>query len=261
MIACMNHGRARCRLLFCTTVVVAAIICTVWLAQPRQPAADSVPLAVVELFTSQGCSSCPPADALLGELTARPDVLALSFHVDYWNYIGWADPYPDPAFTRRQRAYAEVMNARYVYTPQLVINGRHHVSGADRSEFNRHLNEASQRPATSVAIDQAGDDLLHIVIPRHAGGDPATIWLALYDPRHETAVRAGENRGRRLVNYNVVREFRRIGAWPGEPLEMNVAAQRGGSGQAEGPPRRGAAILLQSLRTGQSVGAGRLAAP
>jgi len=242
-------------------LIAAAVMCVVWLAQPRQPAADTAPLAVVELFTSQGCSSCPPADALLGELAARADVLALSFHVDYWNYIGWADPFSDPAFTRRQRAYAEVMGARYVYTPQLVINGLHHVSGADRAEFNRHLNETTQRPATAVAVDHAGDDLLKIIIPGHDGSDPATIWLALYDARHETAVRAGENRDRRLVNYNVVREFRQIGVWHGKPTALTVAAQRRAGAQADSSPPRGAAILLQSLRTGQIVGAGRLAAP
>jgi hypothetical protein len=111
--------------------------------QGAEPAAASP--VVVELFTSQGCSSCPPADALLDELAGRPGVVALSLHVDYWDYIGWKDPYASPMNTARQQRYAEALNLRYVYTPQIVVDGRANVVGSHRAEVPRVSSSATKR--------------------------------------------------------------------------------------------------------------------
>ena len=102
-------------------------------------------LNVVELFTSQGCSSCPPADALLADLADRDDVLALSFHVDYWDYIGWKDPFASPQYTQRQRVYSQVFGKRYVYTPQMVVNGSFEMTGSDRAGVLKRIRRRRRR--------------------------------------------------------------------------------------------------------------------
>ncbi|HLJ64950.1 MAG TPA: DUF1223 domain-containing protein, partial [Stellaceae bacterium] len=115
-------------------------------ATPTLTHAGDKPPVVVELFTSQGCNSCPPADAYLGELAARPDVLALSFHVDYWDYIGWTDPYSSKQATQRQRAYSHQMALRYIYTPQMVVNGTSEGVGSERQTIERLITSAAARP-------------------------------------------------------------------------------------------------------------------
>jgi hypothetical protein len=156
---------------------------------------------VVELFTSQGCSSCPPADAFLGELSGQPGIIALAWHVDYWNSLGWRDPYARPEWTARQKAYARQLNDE-VYTPALVVNGAAMLVGSDKQ-------------AVRAAIDQAAPSSVPVTLRRTPGGleadigaTPAAVTglLVTYDPQLMTAVGAGENQGRRLVEYRVVRE-------------------------------------------------------
>ncbi len=189
---------------------------------------------VLELFTSQGCSSCPPADALLGRLEQQPGVIALSWHVDYWNGLGWHDPFASARATNRQRAYAEQLGAE-VYTPALVVNGAAVVVGSDR----RAIEAAMARvPALHVPVSlQAANGKLVARFPALA--EPATALLAEYDPTRETAVGAGENDGRRLREYRIVRAAAMV-------PQAGIAA-----GQAEFPAMaagRGATVLLQDAR-------------
>src|SRR5579864_6346005 len=134
---------------------------------------------VVELFTSQGCSTCPPADAYLGELASRPGIIALAFHVDYWNYIGWTDPYASKAATERQRGYAKQLGLRYVYTPQMVINGTKEGVGSARESISQLIADAAadKNPHVGVAVTRgpAGQILVHIDAGQTA--EPATVWL------------------------------------------------------------------------------------
>jgi len=205
---------------------------------------------VVELFTSQGCSSCPPADALLAELTGRPDVVALSFHVDYWDYIGWKDPYASPQYTARQQRYTQALNLRYVYTPQIVVDGRADVVGSHRAEVLAAIETAAQRdrPIDITFVTNNGGK---VIIPQgHAPDEGATVWLAVYDREHVTEVKRGENAGLIVRNANVVRSFERLGTWTGArleiPLDLSGALARG---------RDGCAVIVQRGRAGPVLAA------
>ena len=175
---------------------------------------------LVELFTSQGCNSCPPADAYLGDLAKRRDVIALAFHVDYWDYIGWKDPFADAAWTTRQRLYAKSLGASQIYTPQIVVDGGNHAVGSDRRDVERLIGAAvkRERPMLEVKRSPAG---LSLAVNGTGEGE---LWIVGYDPRHETKVARGENAGRTLAEFNVVRGLIRVDAWKGGPLTRTVAA-------------------------------------
>ncbi len=218
-----------------------------WAAAPTP--ADS--LVVVELFTSQGCSSCPPADALLDELSRRTDVIALSLHIDYWDYIGWKDPYGSAQNTERQRRYAEELGLRYIYTPQIVIDGRYNIVGSRRDEVLATIEKAAARPKP-MAIEFIPSDGGRVVIPQgHAPDRGATIWLAVFDEGQDTYVKRGENAGRTIRNTNIVRRMERLGTWMGErleiPLNLDSAAAHGNFA---------CAVLVQHGRNGPIIGAG-----
>jgi hypothetical protein len=205
---------------------------------------------VVELFTSQGCNSCPPADALLEELTSQQGVITLSLHVDYWDYIGWQDPYASPVMTGRQQGYAKSLRSPYVYTPQILVDGQVHLVGSHRDEVRQAIEKAAKRgkPVDVYVIQDDGDK---IVVPAgHAPDDGATVWLAIYDGVHETDIQKGENAGRAIRNVHVVRELVDVGTWTGEelviPLDLSNAAAQG---------RAGCAVLVQQGRTGPILGA------
>ncbi|MGE0119503.1 MAG: DUF1223 domain-containing protein [Dongiaceae bacterium] len=209
------------------------------------------PGVVVELFTSQGCSSCPPADALLGELARRPDIVALAFHVDYWDYIGWKDPFATPVATQRQRAYAGALRVRMVYTPQMVVDGRIDAVGSDRRAVETAIATAVGSPKLSVVVEGDGRGGRRAVIPAAEGvydGGQAVVWLAVLDTEAETGVMRGENSGRTLKEFNIVREWRRIGIWDGTavtiPLDMVAAADRDAC-----------AVVVQSGPVGPILGA------
>ena len=208
--------------------------------------------AVVELFTSQGCSSCPPADAYLGELARRDDVLALSFHVDYWNYIGWRDPFSSRQWSARQRDYGRNLKRRYVYTPQMVIDGAAEAVGSKRSQVARLIKAALRRKKIAVEILHPDRDTLRIRVPAEAGysGSDATVWLAFYDSARTTAIEAGENDGTTLTNTNIVRSMARIGEWRGAAKEWTLPVEAVG-----GSDRDGCAILVQAGGNGQILGA------
>jgi hypothetical protein len=188
-------------------------------ATAEEPATSAAPV-VVELFTSQSCNSCPPADALLGELAQRSDLIALAFHVDYWNYIGWEDPFSSSEATQRQRDYTRSLGFSSVYTPQMVIDGSFDAVGSNRTQVNRAIAAASQRGKIPIAIGADAAGSWHATIPAAQIDQPATVWLALYDRPHVTPVKRGENAGATLTEYNIVREFRRIGQWNGAKLDL-----------------------------------------
>lgn len=194
-----------------------------------QDAAGQGPV-VVELFTSQGCSSCPPADAMLAELATRDDVIALSLHVDYWNYLGWQDTFSQPLFTERQYAYGRAADSTVVYTPQLIVGGTERVMGARAMELADRI--AAHRAAPEpVAIDvatAAGGDRFAIEA-RWVGSSPAPamiVQLVAYSPREVVDISRGENAGRVMTYHNVVRRWLVIGEWDGaEPFSAAIAAE------------------------------------
>lgn len=211
------------------------------LVQPSSPDADTGALAapkqeyvpiilstvpapmVVELFTSEGCSSCPPADAFLGELAQRQYVLPLSFHVDYWDYIGWKDQFADPHYTRRQYAYAEAQGSSMVYTPQMVIAGAIDVVGSDRKAVEKALKKAYTRNAMyRIRVMREEDGTVVAQFPDAPIGVPATVWLVTYQRSAESHVKAGENAGRDLMTYNVVRSLQKVGMWYGAAIEIEL---------------------------------------
>jgi hypothetical protein len=180
---------------------------------------------VVELFTSQGCSSCPPADALVGELARRPDVLPLAFHVDYWDRLGWKDPYSSAAATARQRAYARLLDTATVYTPQMVVDGTIDVVGSYRGQV---LDAIARARSGAVTVPVACESRADGVRVRVAAGAPeprrATVWLIGFDRHRVTAVGAGENGGRTLAEWHIVRGFEPLAEWTGAPYETTVPA-------------------------------------
>lgn len=202
---------------------------------------------VVELFTSQGCSSCPPADAFLGQLAGRPDVVALGFHVDYWDYIGWKDPFASPEFTRRQRDYAETLGQRYVYTPQMVVDGMSHATGSRVGDVERLIAARRQAPKVPVRLVGQPGRMLNVSIGSAEAAGPADVWFVTFQLSHSTDVARGENGGRRLTNYNIVRSVRRLGGWDGSAMAFTVAL---------GEVREdGCAVLVQAEGQGEILGA------
>jgi hypothetical protein len=211
-------------------------------------AADSP--VVVELFTSQGCSSCPPADAFLTDLAHRaPGVLPLAFHVTYWDSLGWKDPYSLNAATARQRDYARVLGRDGVYTPQMIVDGVKDVVGSDREEgLDAIARAARNRPApVPIGLTREGESL---VISVGAGAGTARVLLIGFDPAHETHIGRGENSGRTVLESNIVRSLSTAGVWSGAPLSLRP------------PPPLGeaAAVLLQS-DDGRIIAAARLNNP
>lgn len=177
---------------------------------------------VLELFTSQGCSSCPAADRLLGELSKDPSLIPLSLSVDYWDYIGWKDTLALGGHTARQRGYSKIRGDREVYTPQMVVNGQVHVLGNDRAAIEQAVAAARRTPgALSVPVSlTASGDLLAVSIPeaREGGAPPrgADIWLCPISRTVPVEVERGENRGKIITYHNVVRGWVRLGEWTGE---------------------------------------------
>ncbi|MFZ3238044.1 MAG: DUF1223 domain-containing protein [Stellaceae bacterium] len=188
------------------------------LAGTAGPAAAQRPV-VVELFTSEGCSSCPPADALLAELALRPDVLALSFHIDYWDRLGWKDPFSSSAATLRQQHYAGLFDTGSVYTPQIVVDGHWQAVGSDRDAVERAITAAEGAPSAipvTLSVDRA-----RARVTLGPGGERVrgSVVLVAFDRRHVDAVARGENSGRTLTHVDVVRGLAEAG-----PLDSRTRA-------------------------------------
>lgn len=187
--------------------------------------AESDPV-VVELFTSQGCSSCPPADRIMHELAKRDDVIGLALHVDYWDYIGWKDEYADPDHTLRQRSYARQGGRSMIYTPQMVVNGQQDVVGAQSRELDRLINaHLKAAPEASVTATRSGNDVTVAVTPVELPvGETYDVRVIQYAPLRHASIRRGELAGHELDYANVVDSWHLAGQWDGvSPQEFSVS--------------------------------------
>ena len=217
-----------------------------------QPDARTEAKAIIELFTSQGCSSCVAADAYFAELAKRPDVVALSLHVDYWDYLGWQDTLSDPTNTERQRSYAAVHGTRRVYTPQMIVNGSADFVGSDRNA----IEAAIGRSRLPVPVSMwKGHGTIEIEVGRLETPHrlPSTIRLVLLTSEAEVAIGRGENAGSTIDYYNVVRTIRPVGMWDGQPVKITLPAN-----ELMGKGVDSCAIIVQEDRTdglGAIVGA------
>jgi hypothetical protein len=188
-----------------------------------RPAAAQDRPVLVELFTSQGCSSCPPADALLDELSRRPSILALAYHIDYWDRLGWMDPFSSPAATARQRRYAQLLGLSTIYTPQVVVGGRYEAVGSDRDAVAAAIAKARHEPPILRVALAVEDGKAHIEIDGGEGVTSASVVLVGFDRRHDTKVAAGENSGRELVDVDAVRGIARVGRFAGAKTTIDAA--------------------------------------
>jgi hypothetical protein len=227
--------------------VLTALAIVVAVAGPAA-AADVKP--VVELFTSQGCSSCPPADAFLVKLAARGDVIALSEHVDYWNYIGWTDPFSDAGGTERQKAYRSALGTKFVYTPQIVIDGAAETVGSDKDNVEKRIAAARARPHVALDVARVGDGRVVRIAAGQEIAKGATVWQFDIDSRHETHIARGENKGVTMVNANVVRKIEKRASYTGAALEIPIDAAKL---RAHG--RSACAIIVQAADGGRIFGA------
>jgi hypothetical protein len=232
--------------------VAYVVIAICWSGVPIL-GADAQPRATIELFTSQGCSSCPLADKLLGELASDASLVAISLPVDYWDYLGWKDTLADPRNSARQRAYAHVRGDGKVYTPQVVVNGSLHVLGSDRTAIEAAIaRSAGKHGAMSAApVTLAFDDGRVVVAVTGApldlaqaddgkGGD-AEVWLCGLAKAATVAIGRGENRGREITYHNVARRWVKLGDWTGKAGSWRVPMQK-----LDGDGIDTAAVLVQS---------------
>jgi hypothetical protein len=201
------------------------------------------PKAVVELFTSQGCSSCPKADAMFNELAQRDDVVALAWHVDYWDYIGWPDTFGDAANSDRQRGYAESWGSGRIYTPQIVVNGKTGLVGSRDKELAGALAGAALELPVTVDLTA---DMIEVTIGPRAGGSDAMVWLVTFKDRSQVMIERGENAGKTFDYTQIVTGTQMLGMWDpasGTHLKLPLSALT-----ADGS--NGAAILVQSGKDG-----------
>ena len=227
--------------------LAVGILGAVVLASNPALANDASHPTVVELYQSQGCSSCPPAIANINAIADRPDVLALTFAVTYWDELGWKDTFARAEFTDRQWDFARANRRGGVATPQTVVNGHVFANGGDRSELTAAIRSAD-RGATGPAISASGGKLL---VGSAAAKRPATIWLVRYDPRVvNVPIRAGENQGRTIAHRNVVRSLSVLGRWTGGQVALQLPAARDRILRS--------AILVQSGTGGPIIAAAKL---
>jgi hypothetical protein len=188
------------------------------LVLPAKGNAAATPV-LVELFTSQGCSSCPPADKLAGELAQDPRLIVLSFNVDYWDYLGWRDTMAKPEFSQRQYDYARSRGDGKVYTPQMVINGAAHVVGSSKSNILYEIEKAQALPAL-VTLEVSATEINATVAPFDFSGE-ATLWLMAVEKEARQEITRGENAGNVITYHNVVRNVVPAGMWKGEALKAS----------------------------------------
>ncbi len=209
-------------------------------------AADAAHPVVIELYQSQGCSSCPPANANVLALSNRPDVLALSFQVTYWDQLGWKDTFASPQYTARQWEYARAFRHGEVWTPQVVVNGRVDVVGARHGEVEGAIARAD-RGVGGPVVDIADG---RVTVSGTGSATHADVWLVRYDPNVvQVAIRAGENGGRTLPHKNVVRQLVRLGDWSGSTRSYALPTSQGGLKMA---------VLVQDGRGGSILAAARV---
>lgn len=239
-------------------MTIRTFISAAWLALAAGPALAEEPAAgrpvVVELFTSQGCSSCPAANAVVGRLAARDGVLPLSVSVDYWDYLGWRDTFAKPEFTARQRGYSKSLLNRHIYTPQMVVDGARDVMGRNEEAVTGAIAERRgtlpEGPSLNVGwVEQ------RLSIAVGAGDAPrrgADVWLVAFTPgEQDVPVARGENRGRKVAHFNVVTGIERLGGWTGAEARFEATAPASGA----------AAILVQTAEHGPVLSAAEIRRP
>lgn len=218
---------------------IVSAACGFWLAATGAVRAETV--VVVELYTSQGCSSCPPADEFMAMLASDPRILPLALHVDYWDYIGWADSFAQAEFTDRQRAYAKAVGSRAIYTPQLIIAGEDRIEGFAPEEtaqrLREHLDAASPVKLTAT---REGDKLVIRAEADTPLTEPVRVQLVRYRPEETVMIERGENSGRTITYTNIVTSWQRLDDWSGlAPLEVTAPFDGEDPGaviiQSEGP--------------------------
>ncbi|MEL6548841.1 MAG: DUF1223 domain-containing protein [Pseudomonadota bacterium] len=225
-----------------------AIIAALFLSSAQGAVAENV--TVVELYTSQGCSSCPPADAMLHDMAKQDDIIALALHVDYWDYIGWKDEFAQPAFTERQKGYARAAGARSVYTPQMIIGGQDHVIGTRPNEVATHLvNHMAKAALVEIETERTGQRVRVRAIPVTRINGEVVVQLVTYRPSSRVEIKRGENAGRTLDYANVVTSWQEARPWSGRG-EYTLTASV--------PTSEPAVIIFQRPDHGEIIGAARL---
>lgn len=227
-------------------------------ASPPAPGPEPV---LAELFTSQGCSSCPAADQIWADLQKRKDLVAISFNIDYWDYIGWKDTLAHRENTLRQQAYAKAMASRQVYTPQVIIDGKSDAVGNERRELLASLDARvaqTRGKRLPVRLTQSGN-IVQIHVPAGTTADPATVWIAHTSSVRKVTITLGENSGRTMTYTNVVRDLASAGTWNGQAMTLQVPVQPRDKGEVTD----GVAAWVQLGSHGQVLGAAqiRTAAP
>ncbi len=205
---------------------------------------------VVELYTSQGCSSCPPADALLAELADAPGVIPLALHVDYWDYIGWKDEFAHPGFTKPQKAYAKAAGERMVYTPQMIVHGVARVVGHEPDAVSQAIAEAAARPApVRLTVRRQGGQIVIEAVANPPLSAPAMVQLVGYREAAKVEISEGENAGLAVEYRNIVTSWERVGEWSGQaPLSLRTPDLEGRAVvivQREGPAEILAAAAVE----------------
>ena len=245
---------------FVTTISTALILVILSMTpSPAHARPEAMKIkAVVELFTSQGCSSCPPADRLLKTYVDKKDVIALTMPVDYWDYLGWKDTLASPRNTMRQRAYALKRGDGQVYTPQIVINGIAHAVGSRKNSIDQAIEATSRKIAKNKIPMRVWLDNGTMVVEAGSPADStrmkgATIWLATVQKRAPIKIRRGENAGREIAYYNVVKDLTSIGQWEGKPVTVRLAkhaVMRNGA--------NGCIVFVQYGKAGPIIGGAEL---
>jgi hypothetical protein len=226
---------------------LVSLISAAWVALAGFAQAEEV--VVVELFTSQGCSSCPPADKILGQLAEEDNVVALAMHVDYWDYLGWKDEFASPDHTKRQRAYARAKGERTIYTPQMVIGGTDHVVGSRAMKVSSAVRKHENRKLP-VSIDLARNGNQVVISADARGNVPdMVVQVVTYMPEATVKIRRGENAGRTITYHNVVRDLVTLGSWNGQG-EYKATARV--------PSDMPVVVLVQAKGAGPIMGASRL---
>ncbi len=254
-----SRGRMRRRVSFIAGILALPVLAAAETA-PRHDDGEEAgpPRAVIEMFTSQGCSDCPAADALLKQYIDQRNIVGLTLPVDYWDYLGWKDTLAGSRNAERQRDYAERLGIGTVYTPQAVVNGAVEVVGSSASEIDRAINATETALASSrvpVHFWHYGNSVIIETgsAPRDAEPKEATIWLAVIQKAVQVTVKAGENKGKTLTYYNVVRELTPVGVWNGRPATIRLARA-----DIMRPETEELVVLIQEASTGPIIGAARL---
>ena len=223
--------------------LLAAVASAVMFAAPAHAGEVRVnPKAVVELFTSQGCSSCPKADALFSELGRRDDLIALAWHVDYWDYIGWPDTFAQPDNAERQRAYAEAWGSSRIYTPQLIVNGAKGVVGSREKDVTSAIDEAALTIPVALTVSA---DMLEVNVGPHAGGTEAVVWLITFKDHAAVVIERGENAGKTVDYAQIVTGKQMLGMWDAAGTHLKLPLS-----ELTADGSNGAVILVQSDKGG-----------